>query len=253
MGESPIEKFDATDPGDDTQLRIRYQHSYGLILFCNELKKNEPCKSLWFEQHEDILVEKKNSHFNFYQVKTREKTLGKWRVTDRAFERSIKRFCQFEKNYKDCVDNYFFVSNCPYRESRADTKEDEQAISPLNFFHQVKRINAFTELQGSFKSIFDKLLGLVDVEAEILFSVLKKIKLVVGPPLENFELELSGTHLQSLPQLKDKSLTYINRIRDEFVQQISNASSLKVDDSYKHVFCHVKDEKYDPRVMSKKN
>src|SRR5690606_32596617 len=75
---------------------------------------------------------------------------------------------------------------------------------------------------------------------------------VLGPPLENFDIELSATHLRSIPAIENKSLTYINRARDEFLHIIFKASSLSIEDTHKHIFCMVAEEKYDPRVLSKK-
>ena len=77
MKKSPIENYDTQDPGDEMQRRIRYQHGYGIVLFCAAVNGSIELKSLWFEQKEDIILEKDNSYFVFYQVKTRDKTLGK--------------------------------------------------------------------------------------------------------------------------------------------------------------------------------
>src|SRR5690606_5550904 len=128
MSKSPTQTYDVSDPGDDMQRRIRYQHCYGLILFCEAEKKKIDCRSIWFEHLEDILLEKNNGKFNFYQVKTRESTLGKWKMSDEDLVKSIKRFCKFEHEYGGLSDGFFFVSNCPYRESQESTKEEERAL-----------------------------------------------------------------------------------------------------------------------------
>lgn len=252
MSESPIEKYDLSDPGDDMQLRIRYQYGYGLILFCEAEKHEIDCKSLWFEQLEDILLEKNDGRFSFYQVKTRETTRGKWKITDDALVKSIKRFCEFENEYGESIDSFFFISNCPYRELKEDAKEEEKALSPINFFRFIKNIEDVKKVEGEFKKRFDNLVASAGVEESILLTVIQKISLVIGPPLENFEIDLSATHLRSIPLLENRSLTYINRVRDEFLHKVFKASSLSIEDSHKHIFCRVNDQKYDPRVLSKK-
>ncbi|MBJ7549523.1 dsDNA nuclease domain-containing protein [Marinomonas ostreistagni] len=252
MSKLLTQTYDLSDPGDDMQLRVRYQHGYGLILFCEAEKKEIDCKSLWFEHLEDILLEKNNGKFNFYQVKTREPTLGKWKMSDEALVKSIKRFCEFEAEYGDSTDRFFFVSNCPYRETQTSTKEEEKALSPINFFRKIKSLKTGEELDGEFKKRFEVLIKSVGLEGSILIRVIQKTSLVVGPPLENFELELSVTHLLSISAIKDRGLTYINRVRDEFLHKIFKASSLSIEDTHKHIFCMVDEKKYDPRVLSKK-
>lgn len=249
MNKSPTKKYDMSDPGDEMQLRLRYQHGYGLILFCEAEIERLDCKSLWFEQHEDILLEKNNGNFSFYQVKTRETTQGKWKITDEALVKSIKRFCEFENEYGDLVDNFVFVSNCPYRESKEDTKEEEKAKSPINFFRCIKDS---TEFGDEFKKSLTQLIKSVGFDKSTLLKTIKKLSLVVGPPLENFEIDLSATHLSRIPVMRDKSLTLVNRIRDEFLHKIFKASSLSINDTHKHIFCRLSDKKYDPRVLGKK-
>lgn len=252
MSKSPTQTYDLSDPGDDMQLRVRYQHSYGLILFCQAEKQEIDCRSLWFEQLEDILLEKNSGKFNFYQIKTRELTLGKWKMSDDALVKSIKRFCEFEGEYGGSSDRFVFVSNCPCRESQESTKEAEKALSPINFFRRIKNLKDGGELDGEFKKRFDRLIKAVGFDGSILIRVIQKTSLVVGPPLENFDIELSATHLRSIPAIEDRSLTYINRVRDEFLHKIFKASSLSIEDTRKHVFCMVDEKEYDPRVLSKK-
>lgn len=249
MNKSPIEKYDTSDPGDEMQLRLRYQHGYGLILFCAAEVGQLDCKSLWFEQHEDILLEKNNGRFNFYQIKTREATLGKWKITDEALFKSVRRFCEFENKYGELIDEFLFVSNCQYRESKEGTKEEDKALSPINFFRYAK---SGAKFDGEFKNRLDDLVNAVGIGEEIVLQAIKKISLVVGPPLENFEIDLSATHLISIPHLKDMSLTHINRMRDEFLYKVFQASSLSINDAHKHIFCRLGDKKYDPRILSKK-
>ncbi|PCJ15811.1 MAG: hypothetical protein COB04_12560 [Gammaproteobacteria bacterium] len=252
MNKLPINEYDTADAGDDMQLRVRYQHSYGVILFCAASNKKIDCVSLWFEQREDILLEKSDGKFSYYQVKTRESTLGKWTLTDDALKKSIKRFVSFEKDFGESSSKYVFVSNCPFKEST--TSKDENAIykSPINFLRFIGTAKVYSELKGACKSRFDELAKYVGCNEDILLVVLKKIDLVVGPPLENFEIDISARHLRELELLKNTDLAVVNRIRDELIQKIYDASSLKIDDPYKHVFGYLGKSGSDPRVLSKR-
>lgn len=250
MNKTPTEKYDFSDPGDDMQLRLRYQHGYGLILFCEAEKKTLDCKAIWFEQLEDILLEKNNNRFGFYQIKTRETTQGKWKITDDSLAKSIKRFCEFENEYGESVDNFYFISNCPYRELKDDAKEAQRALCPINFFRYIQSISDPKDAEGEFRKRFDSLVSYTESDESNLLRTIQKTSLVTGPPLENFEIDLSASHLISIPTLSNRR--HINRIRDEFLHKIFKASSLSIEDTHKHIFCRVNDEKYDPRVLSKK-
>ena len=116
----------------------------------------------------------------------------------------------------------------------------------------MKNISSISEIKGELKSRLAKLVISTGTNIENLLNTLKKVSIVVGPSLESFDIELSATHLQSLPQLKEKGLTVINRIRDEFCHRIFSASSLYIEDPYKHLFCQINNQKYDPRILSKK-
>ena len=54
-GISPDEVLDTVDVGDETQLRFRYQHAYGVILLLAALSGKKPYTILWCEHHEDLL------------------------------------------------------------------------------------------------------------------------------------------------------------------------------------------------------
>ncbi len=252
MNKLPIDEYDTADAGDDMQLRIRYQHSYGVILFCAALNMKIDCISLWFEQREDILLQQTDGKFSYYQIKTRENTLGKWTLSDDALKKSIKRFVAFEQDFGETSNKYVFVSNCPYKESKTSKKESEIYNSPINFFRSICTAKYYSEINGECKSKFDDLVKYVGCNGDILLDVLKKMELVIGPPLENFEMEISVNHLRELKLINNTDLAVVNRIRDELIQKIYDASSLRVDDPYKHIFGYLGDLGDDPRVLSKR-
>src|SRR5260221_12510392 len=67
---SPVEIFDATDPGDATQRNYRYQHTYCVMLLVSGKLRLRPYVAIWCEQHEDCLSERCDNTFDAYHIKT---------------------------------------------------------------------------------------------------------------------------------------------------------------------------------------
>jgi hypothetical protein len=63
---SPGEVRNTTDPGDDMQRRIRYQHAYGVILLVASIRKELPYVAIWCEHHEDLLGELADGRYDAY-------------------------------------------------------------------------------------------------------------------------------------------------------------------------------------------
>src|ERR1700759_3235223 len=89
---SPVEAFDATDPGDATQRNFRYQHAYGVMLLVSGKLGLRPYVAVWCEQHEDYLAERNDNKFDAYQVKTSRPESGAWRLNDLGLIKTIGRF-----------------------------------------------------------------------------------------------------------------------------------------------------------------
>jgi hypothetical protein len=253
MNLSPSEIVDNIDEGDDMQRRLRYQHSYGIILLVASLKGILDYKDMWFEQHEDILCQDKDGKYVYYQVKTREETQGSWVLNDEALWKSISRFAKLEKKFGNVSKGYYFVSNCSYKKARESSKIETKEVCPINFFEAVNQAESLSLLNDEYKPMFQKLLLLSKCNDKLLFfNTLKKIGLIKGPTLDAFEVEVSCDHLANLEECKDFGLPKIHKLRDELVNDISKASSLLISNSVKHFYNLLKQGKGNPRISSKK-
>src|SRR5260370_23620273 len=68
FGISPDEVLDTVDTGDETQLRFRYQHAYGVILLLAALSCKKPYTALLCDHHEDLLGQCTNGFFDAYII-----------------------------------------------------------------------------------------------------------------------------------------------------------------------------------------
>ena len=67
--DSPFNKYDKGDPGDETQRNFAYQHAYGVILLAAMSRGDKPYSALWCEHHDDLLGDYGDGYFDAYQVK----------------------------------------------------------------------------------------------------------------------------------------------------------------------------------------
>src|SRR5258708_3056537 len=112
LDNSPDKVLDTVDTGDETQLRFRYQHAYGVILLLAALSGRKPYTLLLCEHHEDLLGQRNDGFFDAYQIKTRRD--GLWDLSDDAIKDSIKRFVEVDQRFPEKIKEFFFASNASY-------------------------------------------------------------------------------------------------------------------------------------------
>ena len=247
-----LEIYDDSDPGDETQRNFRYQHAYGVILLVAAITKQKLYQTLWCEHHEDFLAECDDGLYEAWQIKTRKRENGAWQLNTDALRDSICRFVKLEKRYPGKIKGYYFASNAEISES-----QDKQKIgnSPSIFLHAVRDalvINGEIKLDDPFGSSFEQLRKHCECSVEELLSVLRKLDFIKGPERESFEDEIAHTHLPKIPGCQSLSPPELNGLRDELIQVVYKASSLKVADPAKHYYCLGRPDASDPRLLSKK-
>lgn len=223
---SPIDSRNLSDPGDEVLRKFRYQHAYGVILSVAMATGGLPCKALWCEQHEDFLTELADGFFNAYQVKTRKSELGEWELNDEAFWKSLLRFIKLDLAYPGKIQSFKFVSNTQFSNS---SSRDREYLSPLKLLSGVQRVARCDDLAGEVKKGFNWLNGNVDSTSEELFTVLRRLDLVLGPTERAFEDELSQRHIPTLPECRSLSASALGIVREALIARIAQASSLVSD------------------------
>jgi len=232
------EELADNDPGDETQRNYRYQHAYGVILLIAAASKKLPYSALYAEHHEDFLCEKEGGEkYVGYQVKTRKPEYGFWELLDEPLKKSIKRFVELVEKFGSQISTLNFVSNLDFSQPSLDIKDQKKlGKSPIRFSEHIQGCSSFLDIAEPYKTTFVELEKYCSCSSELLFLTLKKIGFVLGPERNSFDSDISATHLPTLDECKHLDITQLHAIRDELIQKVYHASSLKIDDASKHFY-----------------
>jgi hypothetical protein len=245
----PSTVLDRDDPGDDTQLRFRYQHGYGVILLCAAATGQLPYIAIWCENHEDLLGEKLGRRFDSFQIKTAKPETGAWRTTDEGFGKSIRRFVELDLEFPGRFDSHNFVSN-------AECYDTEQAKevgrSPVKFLRAVAEAGVLVRLKSPFSETLEALALKLGCDSADLFASCGRVRIVKGPPLDGFEASIAHEHLPRLEGCAALAPNELDGLRDELMQRVFNASSLRVTDRSRHWYSVLDEDQRDPRLRAKR-
>jgi len=246
---SPIDSRDLSDPGDEVLRKFRYQHAYGVILSVGMATGGLPCKALWCEQHEDFLTELADGFFEAYQIKTRKPELGEWELNDEAFWKSLLRFVNLDLGYPGKIQSFKLVSNTQFSDSSA---KDREYFSPLKLLSGIQQVTRCEDLDGEVKKGFEWLHGKLKVTPKDLFTVLRRLDLVLGPTDRAYEDELSQRHIPTLAECRLLSASALSTVREALISRISQASSLVSADPRRDWIGLNRQTKDDPFLLAKR-
>lgn len=102
----------ASDPGDETQRRFRYQATIAAIYAVGLLRLDITYNEVYCEQHEDVLIHFLDGTFGGVQVKTRSDGYTPFKASDEPVLTSLKRFLEHEQQFPGLFSQYVFSSNC---------------------------------------------------------------------------------------------------------------------------------------------
>jgi hypothetical protein len=240
-----------TDRGDETQRNFRYQHSYGVILLYAGSTNLKPYKAIWCEHHEDLLAQTNENFFEAFQIKTRQPELGGWVNNDDDIKKSIKRFVALHINFGVLITRFVFVSNTRCFDCGAEVKHDTLKKSPVKFLQAILEAERFDALKIPFLKVFEELTIYCGCTASELYHTLKRTVLIVSPSRESMDSEIVTRFLSKHPSCSGLPVPCLNSIRDEAIQAVYNASSMKIDDPYQYLFA-LDANVIDPRVIAKR-
>lgn len=246
---SPIDKRDRNDPGDEVLRKFRYQFAYGVILLVGAATGSLDYQAIWCEQYEDFLAEMKDGNFDAYQVKTKEPEIGRWELNDEALWKSISRFVNLNRKYPGKIHRFRFVSNANYSDSSA---ADRNHLSPLKLSAAVRGVKSWDELAGGAKKGFEILKAKIGCTPEDLFVVLERLDWVSGPTDRAFEDELAQSHLPKLAECSNLGPSVLARVRDALIASVQEASSLFTDDPARHWVALNDHLQNDPLLLAKR-
>lgn len=237
------------DPGDDVQRRFRYQHAYGVILVIDMFMGTRDGVALWCEHHEDYLVEQDDGSLEAIQIKTRKPERGEWTLSDEGLAHAIKRFCALHVKFGDRVKRFAFVTNAEVRDGTGPRDSEK---SPLCLFRACSQA---TQLSGLGKEPMRALKAFArksGLNAQVVFEVLRRLSVMRGPSLDDFDSVLSHEHLTRLPECASFGAGQLNAMRDELIHVVYRASSLAVAEASRHTTCVLVEDPTNPAVSHKR-
>lgn len=247
---SPINTLDSADPGDEMQRNVRYQNACGVVILIDSIIEKKSYTSIWCEQHEDILGERKDGLFDFYQIKTRKPENGAWKLNDEQVIDSIKKFVSHFKKFENKCGKFYFVSNTNYLVSDAKKKI---GLSPIKLFKAIasEKHNGLKipeEIQKSLETL-SKHCG---CKIEDLKKVLLQTEFILGPERNSYETIISSDFLPQINECNNLSRSELNGLRDELIQVVSKASSLSVENPDQYWYCVHGDASNNPHLRDKR-
>lgn len=224
------------DPGDETQRNFRYQYGYGVILLIAGATKSRPYKAVWCEHHEDLLAERIDDNIEAYQIKTRRPENGDWDLKDEEIIHCLKRFVNLESKYTGRFIKFAIVSNAEFMSCAVGILDKKRLKkSPVRFFEAIRNASSPDDIAPDFIDVFESFCATFPANKEKLFNVFKKVELIKGPPRDNFETDISHNHLATCEGCDRMSPASLNKIRDEIIQRVFQASSLSAVNVEEHL------------------
>lgn len=219
-----------SDRGDETQERFRYQAAIGVWLLARSLTGTRSVLAIWCEHHDDFLLELASGRFVAVQVKTDSRENTVWRLADRALIASIARFCELERCHGQQIESYEFISNAPgYVPGETAEKGSSLASSPERLAQCCVEAPSCAALNEPYKGALRTLCLATGAEAELLFEVLRKLRLMHGPVLRGYEDSLAASVIPNLPGCANLLPVACRRLRDELIEFVQGACRLKVE------------------------
>lgn len=246
---SPLETLNFDDPGDDTQRRFRYQHAYGVILLAGAIRGASPYRAVWCEHHEDLLAEREDGRFESFLLKTRQPGIGRWECRHESFVTSVGRCVELDGLFPGKFVRFHFVSNTAYFDSDSPT---EIKKSPVKFKRAVIAAADRSALPESFAAVLRDMAAALMADEERLFDVWKRLELIVGPGLDDFDAVVAHEHLGTIPGCATHSPATLNMLRDELIQKVYRASSIAIPDGASHRVGVTMVDALQPRLLAKR-
>jgi hypothetical protein len=250
---SPVDVFDATDPGDATQRNYRYQHTYCVMLLVSGKLGLRPYVTIWCEQHEDCLAERSDKTFDAYQIKTSRPENGAWKLNNLDLMKTIGRFVELVEEFGDAIANLYFVSNTECETVGPDNTNDRlRALCPQLFLQHIQSCNTSNDISTIFNPTFCSLQAECGCSEPVLFRVLQRMNIILGPSRGDMDAALSHEHIAKLDTCKALGAEKLNDFRDYLVGKVYRASSLQVEDPIRHLRPLINGTDIDPRLAAKR-
>ncbi|NQX67323.1 DUF4297 domain-containing protein [Paenibacillus alba] len=222
----PHEHLSTTDPGDETQKRFRYQHTYTALIAFEMYNGILPYKELYCEHHEDILAVREDGTYHGIQVKTRQLTDGAFEIGDSAITGSLIRFIKLSKQFPNKFSGFTIVSNCPFR-------KDETGKSLVHLLNQVKKGMTKDFTPRDLNKHLQVLVGETGTSMNEILSVLAITDVQDGPGMDDIDAKVINDHIGKSKACQGIAIEKIRMIHRLLCEKIYSASSKRVENAVK--------------------
>ncbi|MCU6794856.1 DUF4297 domain-containing protein [Paenibacillus sp. WQ 127069] len=208
----------SNDPGDETQKRFRYQHTFTVLVSIQMFAGNIPYKELYCEHHEDILAVREDGTYDGWQIKTKQLSDGPFELRDAAIKGSLLRFIKLDLEFIDSFSKFIIISNCPFR-------DDDTGKSLINLLEQVRNKSSQEMKPRDLSKFVDELVEETGVSIENVIKTLKKTETLVGPGLDDIDAKIINDHIGKLPECTGASVEKLRILHRRMCEKIYLASS----------------------------
>jgi Cap4 dsDNA endonuclease len=233
----PGDTLDTEDPGDDVQRRFRYQHAYAAIQCLKLLEPASEFVAVYCENHEDVLLRRRNGRYVGVQVKTRQFEGEPFKASDAAVIKSIARFARLEQDFPDQFDAYHFVTNHAFWIEVEDHRCLASVVARIRDRGGVKGLPKANVSRAYVLAICEKHSC---EETHVASALCKLVPVGFGSDLERSYRDLRDV-VAATGELGSHSHATVSRIADNLVFLAYKASSLTLGGDVTDLYALVND------------
>lgn len=185
---APDQVLAKNDPGDATEQRYRFQHTWAATASCMLLDDTQDVCEIFCEHHEDILLKHHDGTFTGEQVKTRDSSQPIWKASDSQVRDAFARFVRLEAEHPGHFRAYRFLTNHPLH-----VANNAQSIGYV--LSEIAKASEISNLPSPVKTWLKRIARDVDVSEPIAFGALKK-----------------ATASDKLPKLTDSTMRLVHAL-----------------------------------------
>jgi Cap4 dsDNA endonuclease len=219
---SPAEVLSTLDPGDDVQLRFRYQAVYAARLALGILVSEIGILEIYCEQHGDVLIRMSSGAFRGCQVKTRHPKYGPFKSDEQPMIESISRFVGMDLQFPGRFDRFVLAVNCGFW---AHKQENEKNLHCLKARACKAVESGNTPTRGTLAQIIKTIKLEQKCDGKSILRTICKLELQEDLPELSFAEKDLVFRVGEIYK-KDTTLDRLSVAADQLINLVLKASSL---------------------------
>lgn len=226
---APDEVENTADPGADVLERFRYQAAYAAIISLSLLDDNSEFAELYCEQHEDVLVKRKDGKFVGVQIKTKTDGYGHLTANDEAVINSLCRFSRLDQEFLGHFANFVLCTSC-------GILQEGKNGSDLKYLIDQSRKIADGQLSAP-DSHLKRYLAKIEKETKLtsaqIVQTLSRVRLIQPADMKNIDASVRET-LASVGNNGELTYHVLQRMANVLVSMLLTASALSNTSPIRH-------------------